>query len=173
MFCAARMLEHLVGLLQRRVGAADDLREIGAAAGEAGAELVEDQRQRCRYGRRMMLLIRSRSTGVVVCVDRQQVLALPVPALDLRQRRRRLACPARGCVGVHSTNFSPISDCGRIVQVASVRKSWKPGSSMSARPPPCVRRDVERLDLADLHAGDLTSSPGITKPALSKIARTW
>ena len=29
-------------------------------------------------------------------------------------------------MGEHSTKFSPISDWGRIVQCASVRKSWKP-----------------------------------------------
>ena len=37
---------------------------------------------------------------------------------------------ARGWVGVHSTYFSPSSDCGRIRHEASVRKSWKPGSEM-------------------------------------------
>ena len=30
----------------------------------------------------------------------------------------------RACVGSHSTNFSPISDCGRIMHSASRRKSW-------------------------------------------------
>ena len=29
-----------------------------------------------------------------------------------------------GCVGSHSMKRSPISDCGRIVQKASLRKSW-------------------------------------------------
>ena len=37
---------------------------------------------------------------------------------------------ARGSVGRQSTNFSPISDCGRIRQLASSRKSWKEGSLM-------------------------------------------
>ena len=37
---------------------------------------------------------------------------------------------ARGRVGRQSTNFSPISDCGRIRQLASLRKSWKPGSAI-------------------------------------------
>ena len=37
--------EDLVDLLERRVGAADDLVELGAAAGEAGAELGDDQRE--------------------------------------------------------------------------------------------------------------------------------
>ena len=36
-------VEHLVGLLQRRGGAADDVVEVLAAAGQADAELVEDQ----------------------------------------------------------------------------------------------------------------------------------
>ena len=39
---------------------------------------------------------------------------------------------ARGSVGVQLTYFSPISDCGRISQLASSRKSWKPGLSISS-----------------------------------------
>jgi hypothetical protein len=35
---------------------------------------------------------------------------------------------ARGRVGRQSTYFSPIRDWGRITQLASSRKSWKPGS---------------------------------------------
>ena len=38
---------------------------------------------------------------------------------------------ARGWVGVQSMYFSPISDCGRIRQLASWRKSLKPESSIS------------------------------------------
>ena len=38
---------------------------------------------------------------------------------------------ARDRVGRQSTNFSPISDWGRIRQLASLRKSWKPGSVIS------------------------------------------
>ncbi len=42
-----------------------------------------------------------------------------------------MGCRALGAAsGWQSTNFSPISDCGRIRQVASLRKSWKPGSLM-------------------------------------------
>ena len=42
-------------------------------------------------------------------------------------------CPgARGTVGVQLTYFSPISDCGRISQLASSRKSWKPASAISS-----------------------------------------
>ena len=42
--------EDLVGLLERRVGAADDLVELLAAAGQAGAELGDDQRQPLAVG---------------------------------------------------------------------------------------------------------------------------
>ena len=35
--------EDLVGLLERGVGATNHVREVGAAGGEAGAEVVEDQ----------------------------------------------------------------------------------------------------------------------------------
>ena len=38
-------LEDLVDLLERRVGAADDLVEVLAAAGHAGAELGQDDRE--------------------------------------------------------------------------------------------------------------------------------
>ena len=75
---------------------------------------------------------------------------------------------ARGSVGVHSTNFSPISDCGRIRQEASVRKSWNAGSldphhddrlARIRRLPSSVHRlvgggDVDRGDRADLGTGD-------------------
>ena len=80
---------------------------------------------------------------------------------------------ARACVGVHSTNFSPISDCGRTWQRASVRKSWYAGSWMSSTTAALKSRvtSIESI-LPTLTPATFTSSPGITKPALSKIART-
>ena len=84
-----------------------------------------------------------------------------------------LSPSARGCVGVHSTKRSPISDCGRIVQVASVRKSLKPASVMS-RTTAALLSGVTSSDwiLPTLTPEILTSSPGITVKALLKIART-
>ena len=49
---AARIAEHPVGLAQDRVGPLDDLLEVVAAAGEAGAEFVEDQAEALRVGQR-------------------------------------------------------------------------------------------------------------------------
>ena len=84
-------LEDLVDLLERRVGAADDLVEVVAAAGDARAELVEDDRQpRAAAGSRVMLLIRSRSTGLVVCETGSRYWPSPLPVVDLLQRGRRL-----------------------------------------------------------------------------------
>ncbi len=119
----------------RRTGLArltSDL-EVAAAAGEAGAEFVEDQPEALRVGQRLDVVDQVRVDAGAVAAERQQVLA--------RARLRRSgicfsgggACApgARGRVGRQSTNFSPISDCGRIWQLASARKSWKPGSVIS------------------------------------------
>ena len=92
---------------------------------------------------------------------------------------------ARGWVGSHSTNFSPSSDCGRIRQEASSRKSWKPGSSIrstsTARPgcglPSACAASVSLVTVTSSTTPTLapairTSSPGTMKAPLSKIART-
>ena len=44
-FCARELGQHAVGLAQRRAGAADDVVDVLGAAGDAGAELVEDDPQ--------------------------------------------------------------------------------------------------------------------------------
>ncbi len=104
----------------------------------------------------MMLLIRSMSTGVEVCESGSRYWPLPAPLLICWSGGGSWAPLGRGWVGAHSTNFSPISDCGRIVQVASERKSWKPGSvDAEDHGGLLVLGDVEVGDLADLHAGDL------------------
>jgi hypothetical protein len=79
----------------------------------------------------------------------------------------------RGWVGVHSTNFSPISDCGRIEHSASRRKSSKPGRSMRSTTA-ALWSGVRSSDstLPTLTPAILTSSPGITENAFMKIART-
>ena len=74
---------------------------------------------------------------------------------------------------MHSTNFSPISDCGRIVHVASLRKSWKPGSVMSSVIAAFLSGVTSSAPiLPTLTPAIFTSSPGMTDTALSKIART-
>ena len=106
--------------------------DVVAAAGEAGAEFVEDQPEALRVGQRLDVVDQVRVDAGAVAAERQQVLA------GARLRRRGSASAAaaagepgaRGRVGRQSTNFSPISDCGRIWQLASLRKSWKPGSVM-------------------------------------------
>ena len=58
--------QDLVGLLQRRVRAVDGLRERLAVAGQAGAELVDDQRQALLLGCAQDVLIWSMPTGLDV-----------------------------------------------------------------------------------------------------------
>jgi hypothetical protein len=89
------------------VGAPQRLGQVLRPAGEAGAE---------RRGRRMMLLTRSAGIVEVVCstgtIPSSGSLSSDVP-------------------GWQSTKYSPISDCGLMSQVASSRKSPKPGSETS------------------------------------------
>ena len=70
-------------------------------------------------------------------------------------------------------NFSPISDCGRMRQVASLRQSWKSLSVMSRT----IAAFLSFVTSSDaiwptLTPAIFTSMPVIAKPALSKIART-
>ncbi len=79
---AGEDLEHLVGLAQRRVRAPDHLVEVLAAPRQAGAELVEDQRQPLALGLAHRVadqvdVDRLRGVG-----DRQQVLALARAVVD-------------------------------------------------------------------------------------------
>ena len=146
--------EDLVGLLQRRVGVADRLAQLRPAARDGGAELVEDDRQPLLLGQphdvrdqvEVDRLARSASTG-------SRYWPSPSPR-GMRGSGGGAGVPSgRGWVGVHSTNFSPISDCGRIVHSASRRKSLKPARSMRRTTAAFwSRRHVERVHLADLDA---------------------
>ena len=78
-----------------------------------------------------MSLIRSGSTLVPLLPSGSRYSPLPGPDSIFFSGGGAGEPGARGSVGRQSTNFSPISDCGRIRQLASLRKSWKPGSSMS------------------------------------------
>ncbi len=76
-----------------------------------------------------MLLIRSGSTLVLLFSSGSRCWPAPGwPAGIFFSSGAGGEPGARGSVGRQSTYFSPISDCGRIRQLASLRKSWKPGS---------------------------------------------
>ena len=103
----------------RRTGLArlTSLLDVFAAAGEAGAEFVEDEPEALRVGQRLDVVDQVR-------VDAGAVVARAAAGTGPRRARRRgspsaaaaARCPgARGRVGRQSTNFSPISDCGRIM----------------------------------------------------------
>ncbi len=148
--------QHLVDLAQRRVGAADDLVEVGAAAGDARAELVEDDRQA-----RLLRLARDVVDQVEVdrlarVLDRQQVLALALAVLDLLQLRGRL----RG-------GLSRLRRLALDELLADQRLRADHALGVAAEVLVAlvldvehddgleVVRDVERVDLADLDAGHL------------------
>ena len=79
-----------------------------------------------------MLLIRSGSTLVPLLPSGSRYWPAPASPSGICFSDGGGSEPgARGRVGRQSTNFSPISDCGRIWQVASWRKSWKLGSEIS------------------------------------------
>jgi hypothetical protein len=74
---------------------------------------------------------------------------------------------------VHSTNFSPMSDCGRIVHSASRRKSWKPGSVISSTTAAVWRSVTSSAAIRPtVTPAIFTSSPSDTVNALRNSART-
>ena len=94
---------------------------------------------------------------------------------------------ARGWVGVQSTSFSPISDCGRMMQEASSRKSLKPSSVMfmtttalpgtGCGPPSRLTTSSGPVTSTDSTVPTVapamrTSSSLTMKPPLSKMPRT-
>ena len=79
----------------------------------------------------------------------------------------------RGSVGRQSTNFSPIRACGRIVQLASVRKSLNPALVIfSTTAAFACGVGVTEPTVPTLTPSILTFSPGMMLAASSKIART-
>ncbi len=128
---------------------------------------------RWRYGSRMMLLTRSMSIGLEVLVTGSRRWPLPLPSSMTFSGSGNGWPAARGCVGVHSTNFSPISDCGRIVHSASERKSSKP-ARVIVRTTAAFWSSVTSSEsiLPTLTPAILTSSPGTSEKAFWKIART-
>ncbi len=88
--------EQAVDIAQDRVGALDHLLDVLAAAGQAGAEFVEDEPEALRIGQPVDVVDQVGVDGGAVVLQRQQVLARPRLAVgDFPQRRRQLATPAR------------------------------------------------------------------------------
>ena len=150
-------LQHLVDLLQRRVGAADDHAQVLAAAGDADAEVGEDDRQALAHRLAHDVVEQVDVDRLGVVLDRQQVLALA--RRPPRSARAPAAAPrrrARCSVSVHSTKRSPISDCGRTMQLASLAEVLVAGVlDVEHDGGLVVLGDVDRVDRADAHAGDL------------------
>ena len=182
-------LEHAVGLAQGGVGAVDDLAEVVAAGGEAGAEVVEDEAEAVAVGGAVDVLDQVDVDGLAVVLERAAG-AGPPPARRPRSPPARAAArwpAARGWVGVQSTSFSPISDCGRMMQEASSRKSLKPSSVMfmtttalpgtGCAPPSRLAISSGPVTSTDSTVPTVapamrTSSPLTMKPPLSKMPRT-
>ena len=116
---------------------------------------------------------RSTSTGLLVFVTGSRYCPSPSPLLIFGSGGGSGVPSARGCVGRQSTYFSPISAWGRIVQLASIRKSWKPGFSMFRTTAAFAAGvAVTEPTVPTFTPSILTSSPEITLAASSKIART-
>jgi hypothetical protein len=108
------------------------------------------------------------STGELVRVSGSRCWPEPVCPFGISASAGRLEEP-----GVHSTNFSPISDAGRIVQCASEWNGPKPDfwSSNTTAALFCGVTSSEST-LPTLAPAIRTSSPETTLAAVSKIART-
>ncbi len=130
--------------------------------------------KRWRSGSRLMSPSRSTSTGLLVFFTGSSHWPAPSWPEEIFLSAGGSGVPStRGCVGTQSTNFSPIRACGRTMHVASERKSWKPGFSIfSTTAAFACGVGVTEPMTPTFTPSIFTSSPGITLPALSKIART-
>ena len=166
-FWRARICEHLVGLLQRRVGAPDDLVEVLAAARHAGAELVEDQRQPLALGLAHRVADQVDVDRLHRVLDRQQVLALAGAVLDLAQLRRRLG--VRGArlrgLALHEALADQVLRAHDAARVAAEVLVAGLGDLEHDRRLEVVG-DLEIGDLADLDAGDLDVLAGDDEPGV-------
>ena len=161
--------EHLVGLPQGGVGAMDDLAQLLAAAGDADAELAEQDRQ-------PLALRPAKDVVDEVEVDRR---VRPATGLGLERQLVLVVAhvlelgAALFVPWLHSTNFSPISDCGRTVHSASWWNGVKRESSMLSTTSALLSSVTSSDSIAPTLAPAIfTSSPGTAAATLSKIART-
>ncbi len=115
----------------------------------------------------MMLLIRSMSTGELVRSSGSRRSPSPGP------RRSRSSGSAEAEPGSHSTNFSPMSDCGRIVHSASAFQGVNSSSSIRRTRAAFSSSVTSSCDTTPTGTpATFTSSPSTMLEALSKIART-
>ena len=124
--------------------------------------------KRWRNGILSVSLTRSRSTGELVPVTGRRCCPAPGCPFGMRGRTSARAEPV-----LHSTNFSPISDCGRIVQWASARNGANPRRSIFSTTTARLSLVTSRESTEPITAPAVfTSSPDTTFAALSKMART-
>ncbi len=75
--------------------------------------------------------------------------------------------------GLHSTNFSPISDCGLTAHLASARNGVNRASSIRSTTAAFLALVTSIDSMTPILApATFTSSPGTADATLSKIART-
>ena len=113
-------LQDLVEFLQRRVRAADHHVEVAAAAGEARAEFVEDDRQALAFGEVVDVPEQVDVDRAVGVRDRQQVLARAFTVTDLAAAAAAAACLPPAAAWARSRRTS--------------RRSAPAGGSCSSRP---------------------------------------
>ena len=100
---------------------------------------------RSPYGRRSAAKTRSRSTGECVCSS--GTVGAPLSPFS--------SGGLSGVPGWHCTNFSPISDCGRIVHSASATEGREALLDVHLDARLALLREVDVAHLPDARAGDL------------------
>ena len=149
--------EDLVGLLERRVGVGDRLAQVAAAPGQAGAQLVEDDGQPLAVGQAQRVVEQVEVDRLGRLADRQQVLPLAGAAAgSCAAAAASCAFSGRGWVGraLHELLADQRLRADRALRVGAEVVEAGAVDAQHHRGL-VVGRDVERLDLADLDAGDL------------------
>jgi hypothetical protein len=142
--------EHAVGLAQRGVRAVDRLVQLVAAAGERRAELVQDQREPLAVRESQRVVDQVQVDRRARVLDAQQVLALAVAVLDLRELRR----PVRAGTALDELLADQRLRADRAARVLVERREAGLVDLQDDRRALVVGH-VERLDLTDDRARDL------------------
>ena len=129
---------------------------------QAGAEFVDDDREALAFGQPVDVVQQVGVDRAVGVGDRQVVLARAFVGRRGSSSAGAAAALLRPAAGWgRSRRTSRRSEpWGRIVQVASLRKFWKPGLPMlSTTAALAVRRGFDRFDGADFDGGDVDVLP--------------